>query len=115
MPGPALSVWRRARARLARRYNWGILRPDVALANYFFTQPADPPLRCALDLPAGELEVPPASSQTLNLNLSVNMSGKHACAGRPASPSRLGSQDGLSAAASLTAHAAWQHTHAYLP
>ena len=53
--------WHRAHAQLAGRYNWGLLRPDVALASYFFTQPADPPLRCALDLPAGELEVPPAS------------------------------------------------------
>ncbi|KAK9822369.1 hypothetical protein WJX81_002633 [Elliptochloris bilobata] len=39
------------------RYNWGILRPDVALANYFFIQPMDPPLRCALDLPTAQMEV----------------------------------------------------------
>ena len=43
------------------RYNWGVHRPDVALANYFFTQPLDPPLRCALDLPSANLEVRAAS------------------------------------------------------
>ena len=49
------ATWRAA----GRRYNWGIQRPDMSLANYFFTQPLEPPLRCALDLPAGDLEVGP--------------------------------------------------------
>ncbi len=34
----------------------------MSLANYFFTQPLEPPLRCALDLPAGDLEVKPVVS-----------------------------------------------------
>ncbi len=57
-----------------RRYNWGIQRPDMSLANYFFTQPLEPPLRCALDLPAGDLEVHPLAS-LLNLPLQVGGGG----------------------------------------
>ena len=50
------------------RYSWSIDRNDKALLNYFFLHDRQPPLLCAVDLPAGyrtlleDIEEPPDDS-----------------------------------------------------